>query len=91
MQRIAEILQLGKRVSFKPKGNSMAPLINSGDLVSVEPIELQDGDVVLCKVRGNYLLHKVTAKDDKKGFQISNNKGDVNGWTRNIYGKVILK
>lgn len=27
--------------------------------------------------------------DEKRGFLIGNNKGGINGWTHNIYGKVI--
>jgi hypothetical protein len=43
--------------------------------------------VVLCKVHGTYYLHLITAKDGQR-FQISNNKGHVNGWTKTIFGKV---
>lgn len=31
----------------------------------------------------------VTAKNDKRGCQISNNQGFVNGWTKQVYGKVV--
>jgi len=70
----------------KPKGNSMLPRIKSGErlLFVKRPGYLVD-DVVLCKVKGTFMVHKVLAiKDDK--YQIGNNKGHVNGWTRQVYG-----
>lgn len=89
---IFEKLQDGETVSWRPKGNSMTPRVKSGQLVTVEPIEdkstLKKGDIVLCKVKGHKYLHLITAiKGDS--FQISNNHGHVNGWTRAIYGKLI--
>jgi len=35
------------------------------------------------------MTHLVTAKNDKKGLQISNNHGHINGWTKQICGKVL--
>lgn len=87
----------GKTFSFRPRGNSMMPLIKSGELVTVEPINdevidtLGEGDIVLCKVKGRIFLHLITArqgKGKKSRFQISNNHGHVNGWTRNVVGYV---
>lgn len=85
-------LQEGKVVQFRPKGNSMQPKIESGQLVTVEPIgdnPPQVGDVLLCKVKGRYWLHLCTAINGKQ-FRISNNKGHHNGWTtvKSIYGRV---
>lgn len=82
-------LQTGVEVSFRPRGNSMVPKINSGDLVTVSPktSDVEKGDIVLCKVNGNQYLHLVTALDGKR-YQISNNQGHVNGWTTQLYGKV---
>lgn len=91
---IEELLS-GLEISFRPRGNSMTPLICSGDLVRVAPFdeidpEPQVGDVVLCKVRGNQYLHIVTAVRGDQ-FQISNNKGYINGWCSRgqIFGRVI--
>ena len=87
-------LKQGETVSFRPKGNSMSGKISSGQLVTVRPIEadeeLKKGDIVLCKVKGNQYLHLITALN-KEQFQISNNKGFVNGWisVNQIYGKLI--
>lgn len=83
---------LGETVQFRPVGNSMSPLLKSKQLVTVKPIkELSDvkvGDVVLCMVRGCYLLHKVYATGCQ--FQIGNQKGFINGWTSIIFGVVEL-
>lgn len=82
-------LEAGKEVSFRPRGNSMVPLIHSGDLVTVSPniSNLTVGDMVLCKVAGRQYVHKVLAIQGKR-YQIGNNRGGVNGWTTSIYGKV---
>lgn len=52
--------------------------------------EIEKGDIVLCKVNGRQYLHLVTAKRGKQ-YQISNNKGYINGWITisNIFGKLI--
>ena len=90
-------LSEGKNVEFRPKGNSMKPKIESGNLVKVEPIKdhtkIQKGDIVLCKVKGNHYVHLVTATREKMGgmrFQIGNNKGHTNGWVGKdqVFGKV---
>lgn len=85
-----EKLQAGQVVQFRPRGNSMTGKVDDGDLVTVQPVApeaLEVGDVVLCKVHGTYYLHLITAKDGQR-WQISNNKGHVNGWTKTIFGKV---
>lgn len=88
--RHIERLEAGETVSFRPKGNSMTPLIKSGDLCTVSPVadrQLQRRDIVLCKVAGNQYLHLISAiRGDE--IQISNNHGRVNGWTSRdkIYG-----
>ena len=66
---IAERLQHGETVSFRPRGQSMIPYIRSGNLVTVRPVDegevLLKGMTVLAKVRGNYYLHfiRATARD----------------------------
>lgn len=87
-------LQEGKTIKFRPKGNSMTGKVNSGQLCTVEPIadktKLEKGDIVLCKVGGNQYLHLISAIASNR-FQISNNKGHINGWVgeKCIYGKLI--
>ena len=90
---IADLAQ-GRPTTCKPSGNSMIPLIYSKDEVLIYPVEEKDievGDVLLCKVRGNVLLHKVHSiklKGDKRIFTISNNKGFVNGTASKVYGRL---
>lgn len=87
-----EKLKNGETFSYRPHGSSMKPKINSGDLVTVAPVDVADvvvGDVVYCKVKGRVFLHLVTAVGDDGRFLISNNHGHDNGWTRNIYGRVV--
>jgi hypothetical protein len=88
-----EKLQAGETVSFRPRGNSMAGKIESGQLCTVAPVDpavLNVGDIVLCKVRGNEYLHLVKAIQGPR-FQIGNNRGRINGWITAgiIYGRCI--
>ncbi len=81
----------GEDVIHKPHGHSMTPIIKSGQRIVLSPValnEVEKGDVVLAKVNGRYMIHKVTAVGDSGKFQISNNHGHVNGWTFMIYGRV---
>ena len=67
----------------------MVPLINSGDLVSIDPsLKIEKGDIVLCKVNGRQYLHLVKGIKGSQ-YLIGNNKGGINGWTSQIYGKVV--
>lgn len=92
MQHVFEKVKNGETITFNPKGNSMLPRIKSGQEVTVYPLNdtsiLEVGNVVLCKVRGRIFLHLISAIDKTKGFQISNNRGFVNGWTRDVCGIV---
>jgi SOS-response transcriptional repressor LexA len=86
---IEKLLQ-GETVEFRPRGNSMSGKIESGQLVTVEPLRDKAprvGDIVLCKVNGSQYLHLVKAVSGER-FQIGNNRGRINGWTsrRNIFG-----
>lgn len=82
----------GKPCTITPHGNSMLPLIQSGEEVSLEPYPdtetPQVGDIVLVRVRGNTYLHLVKAVQGDR-YQIGNNRGHINGWvSRNaIYGR----
>jgi len=69
----------------------MTPILVSGQVHRLTPAKVEDvqiGDIVYCKVRGHYYTHLVKAKG-KKGCFIGNNKGGINGWTKQIFGKVI--
>lgn len=79
----------GKMTVF---GNSMLPIIKSGSTLTFKSQTTYEiGDIVFCKMRGRYIdAHLITKKNAKRGYMISNNHGWDNGWTRTIYGKVIL-
>lgn len=88
-----EKLRAGETVSFRPRGNSMAGKIESGQLCTVvpaDPVALMVGDIVLCKVRGSEYLHLVKAIQGGR-FQIGNNRGRINGWVskNTIFGRCI--
>ena len=91
-------LQSGQKTQMRPKGYSMSGIIESGDLVTLNPItdetEINKGDVVLCKVKGTVYLHlvkKVAVSGDDVSYLIGNNRGRENGWIKRnkIFGKVI--
>lgn len=70
----------------------MLPIIESGQLLTAIPTTVEAlnvGDVAFCRVKGRLMTHLVTAKNEKRGVQISNNFGHVNGWTKTVFGKVV--
>ena len=88
----ADKLLAGETIISKEPGNSMTPLLKSKQPVKIQPCTWQMvelGDIVYCKVRGHHYTHLVKAKDPKRGVLIGNNHGRINGWTKNVYGKVI--
>lgn len=90
---VVTLLRQGKTIlRYKEAGNSMLPIIRSNQPVTLAPVEncpLRVGDIVFCKVNGNFYTHKIS-KIRGNQYQISNNHRHVNGWvTRNsIYGIV---
>ena len=88
-----KLLQSGRTIKIRPHGNSMQGRIESGQLVTIQPVNrlIVKNDIVLCKVAGKQYLHLVSAISTDGRYQISNNKGYVNGWTtlKNIYGIVV--
>jgi hypothetical protein len=87
-----ERLQNGETFVTSEKGNSMVPLIKSGQDHKLSPVLIEDckeGDIVYCKVKGNFYTHLVKAVNEKKGLLIGNNRGGTNGWTKAVYGIVV--
>ena len=82
--RYIESLRQGETVKFRPRGNSMTGKIESGQLVTVEPLmqstELEPGMIVLCKVKGQEYLHLIKAVKSGSQYLIGNNRGKLNGW-----------
>jgi hypothetical protein len=61
-------LKGGETLSFRPRGGSMSPKIESGQLCTVAPVNASDvrvGDIVVCKVNGTEYLHLVKAIQDR--------------------------
>ena len=86
-----EKLQNGETFKTSEKGNSMVPLIKSGQEHILKPISWEEcnvDDIVYCKVKGNFYTHLVKAKNIDKGLLIGNNKGGTNGWTKQVFGIV---
>lgn len=85
-------LQKGETIVTNEKGNSMSPLIMSGQYHKIKPTTWENcnvDDIVYCKVKGNFYTHLVKAKNNEKGLLIGNNKGGINGWTKQVYGIII--
>ena len=86
-----ERLEKGETFRTSEKGNSMTPLIYSGQEHILAPVKLEEvkvGDIVYCKVHGRFYTHLVKAINRDKGLQIGNNHGHINGWTKQVYGRV---
>lgn len=91
-ERLKNELALAGIGRIKAFGNSMLPILKDGSLLTFEKAnDYEIGDIVFCKVKGRYIdAHKIIKKDANKGFLIANNHGFENGWTKIIYGKVVL-
>lgn len=69
----------------------MAGKIESGQLCTVAPLgdrAVTPGDIVLCRVHGAQYLHLVKAMQGER-YQIGNNRGGINGWTKAVYGRAV--
>lgn len=59
-------LARGEEVTFRPKGNSMHPIVKNGQEVTLRPFDLKEdlkvGMVVLCQVGKRFYLHKILEK-----------------------------
>jgi len=80
-----------KEGKMKCFGNSMLPIMKSGSLLTFRAYDSYEvGDIVFCKVRGRFIdAHKIIKKDPRGRCLIANNHGWENGWTTQIYGKVV--
>lgn len=90
-----EHLLAGETIEIQGFGQSMTPMLKSGQICKIAPVLpdtlLEKGMVVFCKVKGHFFIHKITAVRNGNTYQISNNHGHVNGWVsrNNIYGRLI--
>jgi hypothetical protein len=75
-------LAAGRQVAVQPFGGSMRGRIESGQLVTLAPVNSSDvrvDDVVLVEWRGNLLLHLVKEVQSDQ-LLIGNNLGKINGY-----------
>ena len=94
MNKKIEQLLSGVTIISKEAGNSMTPLLQSRQAVELTPCTWENvevGDIVYCRIGRNCVTHLVKAKDEKRGVQIGNNHGHINGWTKQVYGKATAK
>ena len=91
-ERMQEELAVHGRTQAKAFGQSMKPILESGSLLTFEKCSHYEvGDIVFCKVKGRYIdAHKITKIDSQGRYLISNNHGYDNGWTCQIFGKVVV-
>ena len=86
-------LAAGRTVQIRPVGGSMRGRVESGQLVTLAPVDAADvrvDDVVLVAWKGGFLLHLVKEAADGR-LLIGNNLGEVNGWVdaTAVVGKVV--
>lgn len=87
-------LREADQVEFRPRGNSMEPIVKDNQLVVVRAVReltpLEPGDVVLCTVNGRQYLHLIKAVNADR-YLIGNNRGGLNGWTnrKHVHGVML--
>lgn len=85
-------VRLGLRASFRAFGRSMEPVVPSGSVVTIEPVDAERlvlGDIVAVRVGHATMLHLVKAIDRPgRRVEISGTSGSANGWTglQYVYG-----
>ena len=62
------MLREGREVEFRPKGSSMLPFIRgeADSVVVARKEEIAEGDIVLAKIGGRYILHRVIKIEGEK-------------------------
>jgi len=79
----AQALRTGQSPTLRPSGHSMTGVIAHRQRVTLRPLSADDvltsGQVVLVKVRGQWLLHRIKREAAGK-LLIANARGKENGW-----------
>jgi hypothetical protein len=86
-------LAAGRPVQVRPQGGSMRGRIESGQQVTIAPVDpaaVRVDDVVFVAWKGNYLLHLVKEVEEGR-ILIGNNLGKINGWVElsAVRGRVV--
>ena len=87
-----EKLLAGETIISKEPGNSMLPIIKSKQPLILEPATLESvevGYIIYAKYHGKLYTHIVKSKNVGQGVLIGNNKGHINGLSKQVFGKVI--
>ena len=65
LEEAARLLDEGREVNFTPLGNSMLPFIRGGkdSVVLCKKPSVEEGDIVLVRLPGRYVLHRVIARE----------------------------
>jgi len=91
---IMKALVTGETVLHWEFGNSMFPILMSGEYCKIRPItnpnEVNIGDPVFCSFQGQYfMVHRCIDKVERDGamwFKIGTTGNTVYGWTDEVYG-----
>ena len=68
LEEAGQLLDEGREVTFTPLGSSMLPFIRGGkDSVTLRKMASAEvGDIVLVRLPGRYVLHRIIALDGEK-------------------------
>lgn len=89
-ERLKENLETQGWGKMKSFGNSMLPKLDNPSLNTfIKQDDYEIDDIVFCKVKGYIDCHLITQKNKSKGYMISNNHNHQNGWTHQIFGRVV--
>ncbi len=89
----ARELEAGRAVKVRPIGGSMRGRIESGQLVTLVPVDFSDlsvGDAVFVRWKRSHFLHLVKELAEDRVL-IGNNLGRTNGWvaSHDVLGKAV--
>jgi hypothetical protein len=90
-ERLRRDLEETGRGAMKCFGPSMRPILPDPSVCHyVRQADYGVGDIVFAKVRGRWIdAHRITKVAADGRYLISNNHGHDNGWTRQVFGRVV--
>ena len=93
LEEVVRLLDEGRDVVFAPKGRSMLPFIRGEEdrVLLRKPDGIAVGDIVLAKIGGRYILHRVYVTDGEKITLMGdgNLQGTEQGTIDDVMGKVV--